>query len=92
MRHFLCPEGFNLAPFWALFLCSFTGLLLLDVDLSGLILTHRLTVIWTTLCAFVLDLGVHLRRSQGIACDGLVWRFDEPMRRLLCGLPAASSA
>ena len=44
------------------------------------------------LCAFVQDLGLHLRRSQEIACDGLVEGFDEPMLRLLCGLPAVNSA
>ena len=44
------------------------------------------------LCAFVLDLWVHLRRSQRIACDGLVGGFDEQMLRLLCGLTAVSSA
>ena len=58
-----------------LFLCFFTRLLLLDVLLGGLISAHCLTVFWTS---FVLG------RSQGIAFDALVGRFDEPMLRLLC--------
>ena len=97
MSHFWCLEGFNFVSFWRLFLGWFTGVLLLDVLLGGLILAHCLTVFWTSSSAFVLCLGVHLRRSQGIvfALDALVGGFDQPMLSLLqatlAGLSAVSS-
>lgn len=53
-------------------------MLLLDVLLGGLISAHCLTVFWTSSSAFMLG------RSQGIAFDALVGRFDEPMLRFLC--------